>query len=135
MNDLTPRIRFLHSLDRCTQSGEFIHAFYARFMATSEEVRLKFRNTHFERQHKMLLISLRLIAEATNGDAKALREIRERSDSHARDRLNIPPHLYEHWKFSLIETAREHDHFWNDDVLIAWNEILGHAIACMTKRY
>lgn len=135
MDGLTPRVGFLQSLDRCVGSGDFIHAFYARFMESSEEVRLKFHNTNFERQHKMLLDSLRLIADATGGEAKALREIRERAESHSRGRLNIPPHLYELWKIALLQTASEYDPLWSAEELAAWNEILGHAIACMTKRY
>ena len=41
---------FLHSLARCEAKHDFIPRFYKRFMASSEEVALKFRFTDFGRQ-------------------------------------------------------------------------------------
>lgn len=75
--------------------------FYARFLRGSEEVRAKFRNTDFKRQHQMLLKSLQLIADATTGSSIALRDIRERAETHSREHLDIPPHRPHHRTISL----------------------------------
>lgn len=126
---------FLESLNRCVESEGFISAFYNRFLSTSDEVRSKFRNTDFEQQNRMLLRSLRLVAEATVGNPEGLCELRERAETHNRRNLIIKPHLYTLWLSSAIETAREYDHCWSCDIENAWTRILQFAIDFMVRRY
>ncbi len=76
MDEATPKQLFLLSLDRCADDEQFIPAFYERFLATSDEIRHKFRHTDFEHQNQMLLRSLKLSAGATSGDPASLRELR-----------------------------------------------------------
>ncbi len=66
-----PKEVFLHSLNRCRGDEGFIPAFYARFMAASDEILDKFRNTDFTQQNQMLLRSLTLAADATAGEPAA----------------------------------------------------------------
>jgi len=135
MDDLTPRIRFLKSMDRCAKSKDYIAAFYKHFLATSDEVREKFQHTDFNHQNRMLLLSLRLAAGAVAGKPEALREIRERAETHDRHHLNIEPRLYEAWRSALIETSRQFDNQWDDEIEKAWHMILGHVIHHMIKYY
>lgn len=135
MGELTPKELFLQSLDRCTESAEFIPSFYERFLATSDEVREKFRHTNFDEQHEALLRSLRLIAGATAGEPASLEQLRARAETHDRYHLNIKPGHYELWRSAMIETASEFDEQWNDTVQEAWHSILGFVIKRMIKHY
>ncbi|MCG8449308.1 MAG: globin [Pirellulales bacterium] len=135
MDEMTPKELFLQSLHRCAKSDNFIPSFYTRFLSSSDEVRQKFRNTDFKHQNQMLLRSLQLVAGATAGEQESLEELRARAETHDRYHLDIKPELYELWRKALIETAREHDNQWNEEIEEAWHSILGHAINHMIKHY
>ena len=135
MTAMTPKDQFLQSLDRCMENEDFIPAFYDRFLATSEEIRDKFRHTNFEQQNKMLLRSLRLAAGATAGDPESLKELRERARTHDRDHLDIEPPLYDVWLQAVLETVQEFDAEWDETIEKTWRTILGYVISYMVKRY
>jgi hemoglobin-like flavoprotein len=135
MDDLNPKDLFLKSLERCSRSRKYLHDFYDRFLSISDDIRDKFRNTDFEHQNRMLLRSLRLAAHAAAGHPEALREIRERAVTHDRHHLHIEPSLYDHWRSALIETSRQFDDQWDEDIEKAWHTILGHVINLMIKYY
>ena len=126
---------FHESLDRCLSSESFIPTFYERFTASSEDVKLRFARTDFEKQNKMLTRSLSLIAAATEGKPEGLRELNERAETHDRYHLKIKPELYELWRSAVLETAKEFDNQWNDEVDKAWQHILDFAIAYMVRRF
>ena len=134
-NEITPKDRFLQSLERCASSDQFVLTFYERFMASSEDVRRKFLFTSLETQSNKLLESLRLSAGATNGESEALAELRARAETHNRHHLDIKPELYDLWLDSLVDTAREFDHEWSDSIESAWRTILGFVIHRMTAKY
>lgn len=135
MGPTTPKEHFERSLARCAEDDRFMPSFYFRFLASSEEVRSKFRQTDFDQLGIMLLQSLRLAAGATSGDPQSLKEIHERARTHSRWHLNIEPHLYEIWLEKLIEAARECDTQWNEEVENGWRVILGHVIRTMIRHY
>ncbi|NNE10205.1 MAG: hypothetical protein HKN20_16720 [Gemmatimonadetes bacterium] len=135
MNDRSPKDRFLDSLERCAESEEFIPTFYSRFIGASDAVAVKFENTDFKRQNKMLIRSLRLAAGATSGDPNALRELTERAETHDRHHLDIEPRLYDYWLSALIETASEFDGQWNEPIEQAWLSTLSHVIDHMKRHY
>lgn len=129
-----PKDVFLDSLARCDRH-DLLERFYERFLASSPEVRQRFRNTDLTRQRRMLRRSLELMASATSGDPAGLRELSERAETHSRARLNIRPELYELWLDALIETARQSDPEWSPAIEQAWRSILGLAVRHMTRRY
>lgn len=135
MQDSTPRERFLASLRRCQAQDRFLHSFYERFLASSDEVKEKFRGTDFARQTRLLGRTLELSAAATRGEPGARRELAERALSHDRRHLDIRPDLYAVWLDTLILTAREHDPEWTDDTEGAWRHILRFVIDYMARRY
>ena len=126
---------FLDSLNRCSQDDQFMAMFYRRFLATSPEVRKKFRDTEFSRQERVLLRSLQLSASATDGDPVALRELHSLAESHDRHHLDIRPELYEYWLDALVETAWEFDPEWNPQIEESWRHTLGHVIHHMIRNY
>ena len=135
MDEPTPKELFLQSVVRCVASDAFFLEFYERFLATSDDVRKKFRFTDFEKQTEMLRRSLELTAGATAGAPEALREINERARTHDRHHLNIEPGLYDVWLATIIETARDFDDQWDEAVEAAWRRILGHVIQHMIRKY
>ncbi len=135
MDNLKAKDQFLQSLERCEEDESFIPSFYKRFLSTSDEIKDKFRHTDFEKQNKMLIRSLKLAAGATIGEPEALQELRDRAETHDRHHLNIKPELYDAWLNAVIETAREYDAQWNDNIESIWRSILGHVINHMIKFY
>jgi len=135
VNELTPKDEFMESLHRCSSIDQFIPAFYERFMASSDDVRHKFRFTSFEKQNSMLLRSLKLAAGATEGEPDALAELKERAETHDHNHLNIKPELYDLWLDTLVATAEEFDSDWDDSVERAWRTILGFIIHRMIAKY
>ena len=126
---------FIQSLTRCAKSEDFIPSFYDRFLSMSDEIREKFKDTDFAQQNRMLLRSLNLAATATAGEPRALQDLRERAESHDRHHFNIEPRFYEFWRSAIIETAKEFDDEWDDQIEEVWHRILGHVIHHMMKRY
>lgn len=135
MSERATKDIFLESLNRCTSSPDFVPAFYGRFLNSSDAVAWKFRNTDFAKQNAMLEKSLRLVAGATSGEPEALRELKERAQSHDQDHLNISPDMYSLWKTAVVQTAKEFDTNWDDNVSEAWEKILGFVINYMIKHY
>lgn len=131
----TPREQFLDSLDRCASNEQFFPMFYERFMASSDDVRHRFESTSFERQNKMLLKSLKLCADVTEGKSDALAELTARAETHAHNRLDIKPELYSLWLDSLLTTAAEFDSKWDRSIEDSWRVILGLVIHRMIEKY
>ncbi len=132
---LRPREIYRSSLERCAESPRFIPSFYERFMGSSEDVARRFQDTNFDVQTRMLLRSLLLVADASDGDVKALQELAERAHTHDRAHLDVPPALYDLWLEAILETASEYDPLWTPKVAESWRLILGFAIRYMTRRY
>ncbi len=83
----------------------------------------------------MLARSLRLAAGATKGESESLAELRERAETHDRYHLNISPEYYTFWLDAILESAREFDDSWSEEVELAWKNILGFVIHHMLKQY
>ena len=135
LKEITPKELFMKSLDRCVSSDLFVPAFYERFMASSDDIRHKFRFTSFDKQNRMLIRSLKLSAVAIEGKPEALAELKERAETHDHNHLDIKPALYELWLDSLLVTARIYDREWSDSIERAWRKILGHVIHRMVAKY
>lgn len=133
--DITPKELFVASLERCSASDEFIPTFYRRFMASSADIRVRFRFTSFERQNILLLKSLQLAATAIEGDPQALADLKARSQTHDRHHLNIKPAEYDLWLEALVTTAAEFDEDWGPSTEEGWRTVLGFVIRRMTASY
>ena len=114
-----PQQIFRDSLDRCRQRDDFLDLFYERFMDSSEEVREKFARTDFALQKQRLLKALTLAADVIDGDARAMRHLHERAESHGRHGLDIKAGLYDFWLESLMTTASECDPNFNEEIEVA----------------
>ena len=126
-----------NSLSRCLKREGFSERFYELFMASSPEVREKFRDTDFERQRRVLADALFVIAIAAEApeDAPAVRQLDKLATRHARSNLDIRPELYALWKECLLQTLEEKDPEFSDAVAAAWRDVVEAATARMLEAY
>lgn len=103
-----------------TDKGErFFERFYDNFFALSDEVRRKFRHTDMKTQVGMLeksmyhLISFYVAKEASD-------YLRSIADSHSQGNYDVKPQYYDLWLDALIQTVRELDPEFEDQVELAW---------------
>jgi hemoglobin-like flavoprotein len=117
---------FLASLKRCLAAPGFLESFYERFVASSAEVREKFRNTDMKRQARVLEDSLYVVANAVQGEENSLARgaLPVLAARHGRQDLDISPHLFDLWIECLVETVRSYDPQLTPAVEAAWRETL-----------
>lgn len=126
---------FKSSLARCREAGDFVGAFYDRFIGSSEVAQEKFAETDLTVQTKMLETSLHMMVRACLGMAQGLEHLESVARSHSKRHLDIAPSLYEHWLETLIATAREFDGQFSESVERAWRQSLEQGIARMVEVY
>ncbi len=113
---------------------EFFQAFYERFLDASPEVRAKFRDTDMAHQRRMLKKSFfSLVAFYASGSVDNILE--RIALNHGVHGLDIPPRLYDLWLECLVETVREFDPGFEDDVELAWRLVLSTGITYMKFKY
>jgi hemoglobin-like flavoprotein len=120
---------------RLEGTGEaFFADFYRRFVASSEEVAEKFKNTDMAKQRKMLKSSFfhMLSFSVSNDVPEFLAQIAE---THRRSNYDIRPALYDLWLECLIATAKQHDSLFSDEVELAWHLVMARGIAYMKFKY
>jgi hemoglobin-like flavoprotein len=122
---------FRDSLKRCLEASPFLDDFYAIFIASSEEIREKFRGTNFERQKRILADSLYLMAVAAQGgpDNMAWRELKRIARRH--EELGIGGPMYDVWLDCLLRSAATHDKEFSPALELSWRETLAPGIAHM----
>ena len=125
---------FRASLERCLATPEFMKDFYGRFVASSEEIREKFKHTDFARQNRVLVDSLLLMAAAAQSapDAIAWREIKHICLRHRE--LGITGPMYDVWLACLMAAAAAHDPQFSPELDAAWRETLAPGIEFMRAR-
>jgi hemoglobin-like flavoprotein len=126
---------FEGSLTRCLEAGDFMGAFYERFMGASEEVRERFAHTDFDKQKRVLKESLYLMSRACLGHAEGLEHLESVARSHSRRYLDITPSLYQVWLDALIVTAGEFDGEFSESIETAWKQLLQPGIERMVEVY
>jgi hemoglobin-like flavoprotein len=134
--DETAAELFNDSLARCLRSGQFFQRFYEIFLASSAEVRDKFRATDFRKQRRMLQTSFYMLVEfITLGWPECQAYLERIAATHSRLGRDIPPHLYELWLDSLLQAVKEHDGLYSPQIENAWRHLMGAGIAFLTARY
>jgi signal transduction histidine kinase len=112
----------------------FFTEFYKLPIATSPEAAVKFRDTDMKQQVRMLRGSVALLLSfyATGDQDGYLSKLAER---HSKQGKDIPPQMYSVWLDCLIETARQIDPGFNEDVSAAWRAVFSKGIAFMVAKY
>lgn len=130
-----PISSFAPSLDRCLGHPRFLDRFYENFMASSPAIAERFRHTDFDRQKAALTQSLYLLVLALEGGQPAIDYLDRVARRHGRAALDVEPELYDGWLECLIQTVREHDREFSDEVERGWRETMRFGIAFMRARY
>lgn len=112
----------------------FFEAFYQRFLASDQQVAQRFANTNMASQQGMLKKSFySLFAFYASGQADdAIRSIAER---HNQKNLNIKPEFYDLWLACLIDTIKDYDDQFCDDIELAWRLVMTPGITYMKFKY
>ncbi|HEX9186526.1 MAG TPA: globin [Vicinamibacteria bacterium] len=134
---MTPVETFMASLKRCLAAPSFLLDFYGLFMASSEEVRLRFRDTDFTRQTRVLADSLWVMANVAQSDrpSPAWSELPRLAERHSRRGLDVPPALYDEWLECLLLAAWKHDPQFSPAIEAAWRETLAVGIEYLRSQY
>jgi hemoglobin-like flavoprotein len=128
---------FLDSLNRCLATPHFLEQFYAVFMASSDEVREKFRDVDPVRQARVLadtLYALAVVAQGQEG-SPAWGDFPRLAEKHSRRELDIRPELYDLWLECLIGTVGRCDPHYSADIEAAWRETLAIGITYLRSRH
>ena len=116
---------------RTTVDGvSFIDAFYERFLSSSPEVAELFANSDFKTQKNMLLFSLVHVASFNpiHGPDAIMKGLASRHRE-----LSVQPRLYQLWLDSLLDTVKEYDPEYDEDLCESWRRMLAPGIEFMTS--
>jgi len=122
---------FQASVQRCLASPSFIKDFYDRFTAFSVAIREKFRDTDFDRQHRAMADSLRVMAMAVEGGPANLARQEMKRLAAGHHEMRIDAWMYDVWLDCMLQTAKTHDPLFSAAVERAWRETLAPAIETM----
>jgi len=93
------------SFECCESTGVFTETFYEIFLAKSDAIGAHFKNTDFTRQKKLLRASILILILQDTSTLKAQNILQKIADTHAKEKLNISPDLYDFWLDALCETV------------------------------
>ena len=124
---------FNRSFERTVEGRdfEFFDSFYHRFLGASAVAAQKFSKTNMKRQKEMMRASLIelmqfYVSGVPNEYMKRVAAI------HGRSAHNITRAHYLEWLDSLLETVKEFDPEFDDNVELAWRVILSPGIAYLS---
>ncbi len=123
------------SYERCAQVPRFVDDFYDRLFEVLPEARVRFAQTDFDRQRKLLRHAIGLLLSfpsERDGEPNILSRIAER---HGRKDPAIEPVFYGPFLESLIDTVKRHDPACTPAVDQAWRTTLTKGFAYMQSRY
>lgn len=126
---------FNDSFTRCLSDARFLERFYELFLASSEEVRHKFRNTDMQKQRRLLTASLHIMMLFADGQPEGLVQLERIAALHSKRDRDIPPHLYDLWLDCLVQAVREFDRHFTPETERVWRRMMETGIAFMKSRY
>ena len=120
------------SYGRSLLHGGFFDAFYDRFIAASPVVAERFQNTNMDRQKQMMRLSLSMLVMFAEGKPIARPSVDALKKSHGPGRYEISRDLYDLWLECLIDTLRECDPGFNEELEGRWREAMAKGINHMS---
>lgn len=112
------------SLGRCLHHGDVFDTFYEIFLKSDPRIPEQFVGTEWEEQKRLLRQGVNNVIGYFDESFTAQSALERIRYTHGRDRLNIPPALYELWMDSMIEAVRQHDPEFDSVLEKEWREVL-----------
>jgi hemoglobin-like flavoprotein len=127
---------FNDSLERCLRGEQFFQRFYELFLASSPEVRDKFRTTDIRNHRRMLQTSFYMLMEyVAFGGLESEAYIERIAVEHGKQGRDIPPHLYDLWLECLLRAVKECDDHYSTEVEAAWRHMMDAGIIFFKSYY
>jgi hypothetical protein len=123
------------SLNRCGPNENFVDRFYETFLASSPAIRKKFAQTDWDRQLRMMTVSLLHMTKPNriwDLSDEALRNLAIKHGAHGEA---IPAWMYDNWLASLLSAAKQCDPEFDSETENAWLQTLAKGIAFMKANY
>jgi hemoglobin-like flavoprotein len=112
--------------------NSFFDSFYNRFINSSSEVKEKFKSTDMNNQKMMLKESL---VHMTGFYVEKIADEHIQNISEYHNKINIPPHLYDLWLECLIETVKDYDPDFTQEIELSWRLVMATGIVYMKFNY
>ncbi|NQZ77878.1 MAG: globin [Ekhidna sp.] len=116
-------------------SEGFFDDFYDELMASSESIKKKFVGVDLENQKALLKNGLSYMIMLNKGSQMANSKVDKLGVSHSKEKLDIEPWMYDHWKKSLLATIQKHDTKIGPSLLKDWDELLQKGIDRIVEKY
>ncbi|SEA12289.1 globin [Microbulbifer marinus] len=121
------------SYGRCCNNEQFFVDFYDRFMGSSDEIRALFVDTDMKQQRHLLRNGIMQLVLHARGMSDT--KLRALGQSHSRNGYNIRPQWYRLWLDALLNTLRQHDREFSDEVESAWRRAIQPGIELIRDAY
>ena len=113
---------------------DFFDVFYDKFIGSSPAIKEKFKNTKLEKQKQKVKKSFYHLIQffVTKNVSTYMENI---AQVHSKSRMDIEPYLYEFFAQSLIDTIKEFDTEFCNEVELSWRMVLSSGITYMKFQY
>jgi hemoglobin-like flavoprotein len=123
------------SLGRCLHEGDVFDAFYRVFLEQDPRIPERFTNTDWEEQKRLLRHGVNNVIAFHDGSYTARNALERIRYTHGRDRLNIPPDLYDFWIESMITAVRQFDPEFDTRLEESWRQLLREGVDFVRAGY
>ena len=123
------------SLGRCLHKGDVFETFYSVFLQQDARIPELFANTDMEEQKRLLRHGLNNVVAFHDNSVTAQKALERIRYTHGRDRMNIPPDLYDHWIESMIEAVRRFDPEFDRHLEASWRQVLKEGVDFVRAGY
>jgi len=115
-----------HSLGRALLNGDVFGTFYDNFLDSDPRIPILFSSTSWEDQKALLRQGVNSVISFYEGSATGKSAMTRIRHTHGRDRMNIPPDLYEAWVKSMVRAVEQHDQQFTPALGAMWQEVLSY---------
>ncbi|CAM3489641.1 globin [Parendozoicomonas haliclonae] len=121
------------SYGRCCKSPRFLEDFYENFMASSDAIKERFKDTDMSSQYHLLRSGLLWMILRARGMSDT--KLKDLGESHNRNGYNIPPQWYDLWLEALLKTVAAHDEEYTSALAGQWRSVMLPGIEMIRSRY
>ena len=108
----------------------FFHSFYAKLIEHSPVIAELFKHTDMQKQVEMLIQSITYIT-SYGATREPDAELTHLARLHGSDKLDLPPEYYDIWLDCLLQTIREKDPKYDEQVEKSWRLVMEPGIEYM----